>query len=356
MKYLTVIDKDKDDHYLNDLYEVAGHIDNSAMLQVSSLSADILINKQIDVVISNGLSKEWYYLFRGMRVVSITFGDWESYHNLADIVIDYQADKPHSFSEVSSLKRPLRLTTVKEVIGLVDLLKWDSEFFGFPIAYLSSRYLTDNIVGIVNTFVKEHRVRLVEYLCQCHDRNSVLCAEKYGFRFVDIRLTLEHNINRLNDISILEGGFCAQAQEPHVPQLKEIARNAYVDSRYYFDGNFPLDKVHAFYEGWVEKAVFGTFDTHCYAMFNSEKMPIAFCSIRVHDSETATIGLFGVDKNYRGRGIGIQLLAWVKNVLYVQGYQKLAVVTQGRNYSAQRLYQRSGFITKSTELWYHKWS
>jgi hypothetical protein len=31
------------------------------------------------------------------------------------------------------------------------------------------------------------------------------------------------------------------------------------------------------------------------------------------------------------------------------------VITQGRNYAAQRLYQRAGFVTRKTELWYHKW-
>ena len=35
--------------------------------------------------------------------------------------------------------------------------------------------------------------------------------------------------------------------------------------------------------------------------------------------------------------------------------KKLYVVTQGRNIRAQRLYQKNGFIIKSSEIWYHKW-
>ena len=31
------------------------------------------------------------------------------------------------------------------------------------------------------------------------------------------------------------------------------------------------------------------------------------------------------------------------------------IICVGRNYAAQRLFQKCGFITKSTELWYHKW-
>jgi ribosomal protein S18 acetylase RimI-like enzyme len=33
----------------------------------------------------------------------------------------------------------------------------------------------------------------------------------------------------------------------------------------------------------------------------------------------------------------------------------VSVVTQGRNVAAQRLYQRAGFVTASTQLWYHRW-
>ena len=33
----------------------------------------------------------------------------------------------------------------------------------------------------------------------------------------------------------------------------------------------------------------------------------------------------------------------------------MKVVTQGRNIAGQRLYQRCGFLTRSVELWYHKW-
>jgi hypothetical protein len=31
------------------------------------------------------------------------------------------------------------------------------------------------------------------------------------------------------------------------------------------------------------------------------------------------------------------------------------VVTQGRNSKAQRLYERCGFLTRSVQLWYHRW-
>jgi RimJ/RimL family protein N-acetyltransferase len=38
-----------------------------------------------------------------------------------------------------------------------------------------------------------------------------------------------------------------------------------------------------------------------------------------------------------------------------QDIKTVHVVTQGRNTRAQRLYQRCGFVTRSMELWYHRW-
>jgi hypothetical protein len=34
---------------------------------------------------------------------------------------------------------------------------------------------------------------------------------------------------------------------------------------------------------------------------------------------------------------------------------RVEVVTQARNFTAQRLYQRSGFVTANVQLWFHKW-
>ncbi len=36
-------------------------------------------------------------------------------------------------------------------------------------------------------------------------------------------------------------------------------------------------------------------------------------------------------------------------------FDRVNVVTQGKNIPAQRAYQRCGFITRSVELWFHKW-
>jgi len=236
----------------------------------------------------------------------------------------------------------------------IKKLEWDSTFFNINIAYLNKNYLNNDIIYEMNRFIVEEKIILVEYLCNCHDRESVILAEANNFHFTDIRLTFEKKITRLISTNLPNPYAFQKAEERHINELKKIVNNLYKDSRYYFDGNFDLEKINEFYANWVEKAVLGSFDDECYCIFQ-EDVPVGFCTIRYSGTNQSTIGLFGISPEYQGVGLAKTLIENVNNVLYNKGITKVFVVTQGRNYPAQRTYQQSGFLSKSTELWYHKW-
>ena len=86
-----------------------------------------------------------------------------------------------------------------------------------------------------------------------------------------------------------------------------------------------------------------------------DDIPIACCSILYSSKLSATIGLFAVDEKMSGKGLGNILLRKVFQNLVSQGVQNVSVVTQGRNYGAQRLYQRAGFQSEKIEIYYHCW-
>jgi len=151
-----------------------------------------------------------------------------------------------------------------------------------------------------------------------------------------------------------KGLVVRKAVESDIESLIECGRDIYSSSRYYYDMNFDNKKLEDFYSGWIRKGVLGLFDDFCYALYNDDS-PIGFCSIKLNKGYSASIGILGVSKNYSGQGMGKYMLNKVIEELYKDGITYIDVVTQGRNYSAQRLYQRCGFITQSTELWYHKW-
>ena len=242
-----------------------------------------------------------------------------------------------------------------EIVSLIFKLEWDSSFFRLNIAYLSSICLTKNIENYVKSFIDSHDIGLVQFRCNCHDALSVQLAEKNKYSFVDIRLTMERTTD--DTISFEEerkGFYVRKAVESDIEALIEFGRDIYYTSRYYYDKNFDSAILNEFYSGWIKKAVLGLFDDFCYALY-ADNTPIGFCSIKLNKGNSASIGVLGLNQDYTNLGLGRYMLNKAIEALYRDGVTYVDVVTQGRNYGAQRLYQRCGFVTRSTELWYHKW-
>ncbi len=68
---------------------------------------------------------------------------------------------------------------------------------------------------------------------------------------------------------------------------------------------------------------------------NTNKVKIQdFCQYLNWDSELFGLNIAKISKN---------------------GVKIVSVVTQGRNIAPQKLYQKCGFISYSTMIWYHRW-
>jgi ribosomal protein S18 acetylase RimI-like enzyme len=68
-----------------------------------------------------------------------------------------------------------------------------------------------------------------------------------------------------------------------------------------------------------------------------------------------SIGLIAVRADSRDAGLAGKLVTASLTWFSQQGLKTASAVTQGRNISAQRLYQNNQFVTRSLELYYHKW-
>jgi len=336
------------------------------------------------VVFDPHLAEPAALALKGLGVVLVLIGRSDTLEPLADICID-PTRPPHPARlsgpryllpgllktlraediaglmkmPVAALKEEMETNSaeveIPEILELVSIMRWDSDFFGYPVGFLGCRRLTPAIQRLVGNFTSTHRVVLLEYLCNCHDRLSVQTAEQAGYSFVDIRLTLEHALRQAPAAALPAGTRVIRAESSHIPVLRQMASELYLDSRYFFDPHFDRAKVKEFYESWIEKAVLGKFDDYCLLLVREGSAPLAFCTIRKGRPKTANIGLFGVGPDAQGGGVAGPFLNHVLGRLHAEGLEMVEVVTQGRNYRAQRVYQRCGFVTKTTELWYHKW-
>lgn len=237
----------------------------------------------------------------------------------------------------------------------VKRLEWDTNFFGMNIATLCPFKINEKIARYALNYCKKNKIKCLYYLSDCHDPESVRVAEKYGFHFVDIRLTSDIKLQKYvpKKTDPTKGLIIRDPNKTDANELKKIARKSYTHSRYYFDRHFPTYLCEKFYSTWVEK--YCKNEGKCLvAEYRGRPVGYITCDIE-NEGTNGRIILVGVHNEFTGKGIGTTLvhsaLKWFKK----EGVSKVEVVTQGRNYGAQRLYQKCGFRTSKTQLWYHKW-
>lgn len=248
-----------------------------------------------------------------------------------------------------------------------QLLPWDSDWFGFRVARVEGDTLTAARAQNIDDWCRQQQVRCLYFLARADDPATTQAAQTAGYLLADIRVTLDRDMRFVVPPS---GGTSAadrlkaELQTPGIrlatvkdlPDLKKIAAGSFRDSRFYFDGNFPVERVDALFERWVERALERGTNQQALVATGPEGQLTGFCVLGIEPAKrTGDIGLFGVASAARGQGVGRQLLTATFQHLASTGLPHVTVVTQGRNIAAQRLYQRAGFLTKSVQLYYHKW-
>jgi dTDP-4-amino-4,6-dideoxy-D-galactose acyltransferase len=217
------------------------------------------------------------------------------------------------------------------------LLDWDSEFWGLKVGG------ADGIEGL-GQWAIENTVGLMCVLIDSDRPEEAQQAEADGFRFMDVRVTLERR-------TISCGGGSRLARIEDLKPLKQIAHSAHRITRFYADPSLPDGRCDQLYEEWIRRSFAGWADLTLVA--EREEKPVGYITVHL-DGEASKIGLIAVHEDFRGRGVGTELLGSAINWAHSQKAKKMTVVTQGRNIPAQRLFQQGGFQTVETSLWFHR--
>ncbi|MEJ2210825.1 MAG: GNAT family N-acetyltransferase [Anaerolineae bacterium] len=237
------------------------------------------------------------------------------------------------------------------------LLPWDTDFFGFRIARVQAPRLTPEGVEQIDTWCRQNNVRCLYFLAAAGEARTIRLAEENDFRLVDVRVTLSYTAPEQPGArpSPAAGDLDVRpATAADLPELARIARLAHGSTRFFADPGFSRRRSEQLYETWITNSCQGYADAVYVAKERSR--PVGYISCH-RDGETGAgrIGLTAVRAEARGRGIGQALVRQALDWFLTQGAREVAVVTQGSNRAAQRLYQRCGFLTDSVQLWYHKW-
>jgi len=231
--------------------------------------------------------------------------------------------------------------------------EWDSHFFGRRIAEVVGGRLTRERAAGVLKWCTEHDVDCLYFLADADDAETIRIAEDSGFRLVDVRLTLVRSVGERASTRSEDLDGIRAAVPGDLPAVKSVAAAAYHVSRFYYDGHFATARCDALYETWIEKSCNGY--AEAVLVLDAGGRAVGYVSCHLLGGGIGQIGLVGIAGDQQGRGGGCRLidasLVWFAD----HGCREVIVVTQARNCRGQRLYQRAGFVTRTTQLWYHFW-
>lgn len=238
---------------------------------------------------------------------------------------------------------------------LCRFLDWDSEFFGARIGRISAPRLTPETMQYIAAWCQEQRIDCLYFLCEPDDDESVKLAEANRFHLVDVRIVLSWQSSSPDCHTLIEKENLSvrPARLDDLADLQKIAENAYEATRFYYDQRFARERVKALYCEWIARSYDALADVVLVAMY--EDCVAGFITCQRDSLQVGRIGLVGVAHQVRGAGVGRLLVNFAQNYFKQEGVREVLVATQGRNLSAQRLYQKSGFLTRSLNFWYHKW-
>jgi len=227
---------------------------------------------------------------------------------------------------------------------MIELLEWDSRFFGFSIAHLPTPAIESYDPKLLCSLAHKEGVALVQACVSSSRFDLISILESDGFRFVEIKVSL-HRSPSIGCTSV------RLAKEADLPALKNLAKTSFRIGRFFVP---PFDPMNAgrFYSEWVGKAVAGTFDDFCLVSETGGE-PSGFITLK-YGTVSAQIGLLAVDSKFHHCGVGTNLLKTAESLSKSKGYDDITVVTQGHNYPALKFYQSAGYCVQSTEIWLYK--
>jgi len=238
---------------------------------------------------------------------------------------------------------------------LITSLPWDSSHFGLRIARALPRRLDLPTYSQLEAACIDQGIDCLYFLADAADQATIAILQAGRFDFVDIRLTLENSACRLVNM-LTKGEFRFRfGKASDLEALLPIAGESYTMSRFYSDQRFDRDKASLMYQIWLKNSLAADYaDAVVVAEMAGQPVGYVTCHLQKPPGE-ANLGLVGVAESARGMGCTSEMLHYAGRWLSEREFDRVNVVTQGKNIPAQRAYQRCGFVTRSVELWFHKW-
>jgi len=229
---------------------------------------------------------------------------------------------------------------------MLKTLKWDTDFFNLPFIQLDDPFQCSEL----EKTTYEMPTFFAQTLQNIEETKNIQKFEKYGFNFVDLRITFNLKINQLSTTELNPIFIIKQSQVDDYERLRLIAPMLAKHSR--FENYFPNHKIINLYEKWLFNAIHGLYDDLSFHILY-EKEYAGFITLK-KDNNSAKIGLLAINKKFQGKSLGSSLIKFIIDYSIKHSISLIQVITEGKNIQAQNFYIKNGFTIEKIESWLYK--
>ncbi|KPJ52979.1 hypothetical protein AMJ39_06375 [candidate division TA06 bacterium DG_24] len=245
-------------------------------------------------------------------------------------------------------------TQVKEHMGMYRILDWDTDFFGFRVAFITAPRLDSEELARVLSTLREENVKLVYWPSDSTSRSSQPAAQSLGGFLADKKTTFFIDFSTIVSTQFVP----AAAVEPYQPSmrisdLEALGVQSGEYSRFAVDPRIPRKKFVELYTTWIHNCLKGMLADAVLVIRDGESV-VGMVTLG-SKGERGEIGLIAVDGNYRGREYGETLVRSAQQWFMARGFRYGQVVTQQANVPACNLYEKCGYSIEKVDFYYHFW-
>ena len=219
-------------------------------------------------------------------------------------------------------------------------LEWDSNLFGYPVGLLALGFesIDERMLQI-----EAQPYKLVYVTSNSPQNTSLLsCGDS---KKIFAKRPMNHGI----DSEVVE------IPSDKMDQATKLGFQSGLWSRFTLDKKFENQEFEELYTKWVERSIRKEIAYKTLTVLKEGQLGGIITLGQATESESS-IGLFAVDSEYRGQGIGTKLLKAADTMSFNRGDTQLSVATQGKNEGACAIYQKFGFKLISETYIYNFWN
>jgi dTDP-4-amino-4,6-dideoxy-D-galactose acyltransferase len=236
-----------------------------------------------------------------------------------------------------------------------QILRWDTDFFGFIVARIIACRLTENELEYTLVSLKRQNVSLVYWASDPLDYESQRAATLFGGFLADKKMTYLIDLRNTPTACLQEVNANIEEYLEPLPNsaLEALALKSGIFSRFNIDPKFSKEQYESLYKLWILNSVNRE---HADAVFVAKERGRIIGMVTVSKKNNCgNIGIIAVDESRRGENVGVDLVRTVQKWFVLQGCKIAKVVTQADNVAGCRLYEKCGYHIAEINHFYHFW-